>query len=69
MIWHKGTPPRDGNTYLLKFYTNIICSGAYRRGTCFDPQPDVLDWRCDCCGRFATPKEWAQLNVDPTIGG
>jgi len=58
-MWIKGTPPKDNKTYLLKYKSGIICSGRYRYGVMCEPQPDVLDWRSDCCGRFATPVEYA----------
>lgn len=61
MSWIKGEPPKDGKTYLLKFYTDIICSGSYRCGDYNEPQMILKAWRCDCCGRFAEPKEWMEI--------
>lgn len=57
----EGTPPRDRRTYLLKFKTGIVCSGSYRLGRMGEPQPEIIDWRCDRCGRFATPVAWCVL--------
>lgn len=61
--WKKGTPPPkcDGRKYLLKFNMGTICMGEYRYGRYREPQQDVLAWRCECCGSFATPKEWAVI--------
>ena len=61
MDWIKGTPPQDGKSYIMKFKSGIICSGRYRYGGLGDPQQAVLDFRCDCCGRYATPIEWAYI--------
>lgn len=61
--WKEGEPPKgDGHTYLLKFSSGIICTGSYRYGSLGDPQPTVLAWRCDCCGRFAVPRYWTDIN-------
>lgn len=58
--WNKGQPPKDGRRYLLKFSSGIVCSGRYRLGNLHEPQQSELDWRCDCCGRFATPIGWIE---------
>lgn len=59
--WIKGEPPKNERTYLLKFNSDIICSGEYRYGRLGEPDQDVLAWRCDCCGRYATPKAYAVI--------
>lgn len=59
--WNEGEPPKDGKTYLMKFGSRIICSGSYRMGALGEPQQSVPMWRCDCCGRFATPTHWAEI--------
>lgn len=66
MIWNEGEPPkpkyyRESKPYLLKFASGIICSGAYRYGCRGEPQQDTMAWRCDCCGRFATPVAWMEM--------
>jgi hypothetical protein len=62
MKWSEGQPPKDGKTYLLKFKSGIVCSGTYREGKVGEPQKWRKDWRCDCCGRFATPTHWASIS-------
>ena len=56
-----GEPPKDSRTYLLKFKSGILCSGKYRYGLTGEPQKDEAAWRCDCCGRFATPIAWEEV--------
>jgi hypothetical protein len=60
--WIEGQPPTNERTYLFKFNSGIICSGEYRYGRKGEPQENVLAWRCDCCGRFATPMAWAVID-------
>jgi hypothetical protein len=61
--WNDGDPPRDGKTYLFQFASGIICSGQYRLGEMGEPCYGSLtkNYRCDCCGRFATPVRWARI--------
>lgn len=59
--WHDGEPPKNGRTYLLKFQSGIIATGEWRYGRLGEPQQSVCDWRCDCCGRFATPEAWTEI--------
>ena len=70
MVFKRGEPPKNGRTYLLKFKGGIICTGSFRYGRLSEPQQDQAYWRCDCCGRFATPIAWAQCppnkNMDET---
>lgn len=63
MNWIKGHPPQDDTekVYLLKFNSGIIASGRYRQGNLGEPDQMYKDWRCDCCGRFATPEYWSKL--------
>ena len=70
MVFRHGEPPKDGRTYLLKFKSGIICTGSFRYGRLLEPQQDQAYWRCDCCGKYATPIAWAQCppskNMDET---
>jgi len=50
---------------LLRYRSGIICSGEKRQGNMCEPQPDVIDYRADCCGRFATPVAWMPLPAAP----
>lgn len=56
--WNEGEPPRDDRRYLLRFASGIVCSGQYRTGHLGEPSQGQREWRCDCCGRFATPVAW-----------
>lgn len=53
------TAPKD-HSILLKFPGDILCSGRQRYGYLGEPQQDCFAWRCDCCGRFATPVAWME---------
>lgn len=60
--WKDGMPYiKDDKTYLLKFRSGIICTGRFRYGMLGEPSQDTLAWRCDCCGRFAAPIAYAEL--------
>ena len=61
-IWISGEPPNDGGNYLLKFNSGVICTAEYRYGRTGEPQTGVIDWRCDCCGKFATPVAWMLID-------
>ena len=56
-------PPR-GETVLLKFYGGTISSGRLRTGVSYEPQQDVDDYRCECCGRFGGLTHWAHIVED-----
>jgi len=63
-VWIKMStrePERIGKAVLLKFPSGIICSGRKRYGVLGEPSQDTYAYRCDCCGRFSTPKEWMPL--------
>jgi len=62
-FWTEGQPPKKSavKTFLLKAKSGIVCSGKYRYGNLGEPSQNTLDWRCDCCGRFATPIAWATI--------
>lgn len=59
--WTTGKPPKDGKRYLLGFGGGVVSSGRYRYGSPGEPQQEVKGWRCDCCGRFGTPKKWSEM--------
>lgn len=62
--WIKFEDRQPNNSHakiLMKFSSGIICSGSLRYGHLGEPSQDTYAWRCDCCGRFATPYEWAEL--------
>ncbi len=60
--WKEGCPPKNDNkTYLLKFKGSIICTGRYRYGLKGEPSQNTIAWRCDCCGRYATPIEYTTI--------
>ena len=60
--WIKGEPPRDGKSYLVKFKTDIIVMASWRHGERGEPNPEIKDFRCACCGKYATPEYWASLD-------
>lgn len=55
----------NGERVRLRFGSEIECTGQYRYGRPSEPQRDVLDWRCDCCGRFGGAQEWQPLPAPP----
>lgn len=60
--WNYGEPPQIASRrYLLRFASGIICSGQWRAGRLGEPQPREIGWRCDCCGKWATPIAWIDL--------
>lgn len=62
MKWNLGEPPKDGGRYLLQFFGGIVSTGRWRYGELGEPDQGQKEWRCDCCGRFATPSRWAELD-------
>ena len=54
-------PPHSDAIILMKFFDGVICSGTKRHGVYGEPQPDVYDWRCDCCGCYGTPISWCYI--------
>ena len=50
-------PPKD-KKIVGRTRGGVICSMKHRYGVLGEPQQDVLDWRCDCCGRFGGMFEW-----------
>jgi hypothetical protein len=67
MKWIKGEPPKDGKNYLMKFSTGMYVRGRYRIGRSREPQPDIIAWRCNCCGRYGDPVEWYKGGRDEEI--
>ena len=61
LTWYNGPPPKDGATYLVEYASGIICSAKYRRGGLGEPNQIEVDYRCDCCGKYATPIRYARL--------
>ena len=57
--WKSGVPKDRKGHFLLLFRGGVICSGRHRYGHPGEPQQNVSDWRCDCCGCFGTPVAYA----------
>ena len=63
--WIIGTPPKKiGKKYLYMFETGVVCTGEYRDGVFMEPSHGTIDYRCDCCGRHATPIAYADCVED-----
>lgn len=59
--WIKGTPPKDGKLYLCNFKPGIMAVAKWREGRESEPQSNVTDYRCECCGRFSTPQYYKRV--------
>ena len=53
-----GRRGRTGLSHTLYF-------GRHRTGYGHEPQPEILAWRADCCGRFASPTHYLLVGPPP----